>query len=58
MKTFKVSETVTFTKVIKANNEDKATKIFISSMHNLVFGKDCKEFKDVSNGLTIKEIYL
>ena len=57
MRIFKVSETVNFIKEIEANNKEEAINIFISLMNDLVFGEDCKEFKDISCGVTIKELY-
>ena len=46
MKTYKVSETVNFSKKIEANSKEEAMGIFMESIHDIVFGEDCKGFRD------------
>ena len=59
MRTFKVSETVNFSKKIEANSKEEAMTMFVGSMDDIVeFGEDLIEFRDVSCGATVKEIYL
>lgn len=55
LKKYTVSETVTFTKIIEANSKDEATNMFIESMNDLVFGEACMGFRDISEGVKIKE---